>query len=214
MMTVQSVSATLGVNPPAAPTALTAALQSTSTPPQVRLTWTDNASNETGFVIERSTNGGSFAQVGTAPARNNTGSVTFTDNTVMPASVNVTYTYRVAAVNVAGQTLSAIPAAVVVPAVPAAPQLLTALASKQNNSSDRVVLTWTNVANETGYIIQRSTSSNFATVTSFTVGANVTTFTDTVSRGTPGVTTYYYRIIAINLGGPSVPSNAMSIVTL
>ncbi|HZL36658.1 MAG TPA: fibronectin type III domain-containing protein [Tepidisphaeraceae bacterium] len=48
--------------PPAAPTALAAAATGAST---IRLTWTDNASNEGGFSIERSTNGTTFAQVAT-----------------------------------------------------------------------------------------------------------------------------------------------------
>ena len=71
-----SISAPIGVNlptaAPAAPTNLTATLQAG---PQVRLQWRDNANNEGGFVIERSTTGlpGSFVQVAVAPARNNTG---------------------------------------------------------------------------------------------------------------------------------------------
>ncbi len=51
-LTVKSTSAELIVgNPPAAPTGLTAVLQAG---PQIRLTWVDNATNESGFVIERS----------------------------------------------------------------------------------------------------------------------------------------------------------------
>ena len=68
--------------PPAAPTNLAATLQAG---PQVRLTWRDNATNESGFVIERSTDGVNFTQIATAPARSNTGNVTFTDTTVKAA---------------------------------------------------------------------------------------------------------------------------------
>ena len=50
-MTAKSTSATLGVNAPAAPTTLTATLPAG---PRVSLTWRDNATNETGFVVERS----------------------------------------------------------------------------------------------------------------------------------------------------------------
>ncbi len=42
---------------PAAPTGLTAAVMSAT---QVRLSWTDNSTNETGFIIERAVNGGAF----------------------------------------------------------------------------------------------------------------------------------------------------------
>ncbi|WP_175491888.1 fibronectin type III domain-containing protein [Paenibacillus sophorae] len=80
------------VQPPAAPTNLTARRL---TGPRVRLTWRDNSSNETGFVIERSNNGGAFFPVGLRFS----GNVSFTDRTVMRGN---RYTYRVAAVNEAG----------------------------------------------------------------------------------------------------------------
>ena len=76
-LTVQSVSAPVAVIQ--APTNLTATLQAG---PQVSLTWMDNATNETGFSVERSTDGVTFVQIATAPARNNTGNVTFVDTTV------------------------------------------------------------------------------------------------------------------------------------
>ena len=99
-ISVQSVSNTaLSGNGalPAAPTNLSAVLASG---PRVNLTWTDNATNENGFVIQRSSDGGvTFTQIGTAPARNNTGNVTFADPTVVLGN---TYTYRVAAVNGGG----------------------------------------------------------------------------------------------------------------
>ena len=74
-MTVSSMSAELPVGTvPLAPTNLAATLQAG---PQVRLTWRDNAVNESGFAIERSDNGGPFVQIAIAPARNNTGNVTY-----------------------------------------------------------------------------------------------------------------------------------------
>ena len=50
----------------AAPTNLTATLLAG---PQVSLTWTDNATNETGFVVQRSDNGGAFATIATPAAQ-------------------------------------------------------------------------------------------------------------------------------------------------
>ncbi len=204
-MTVQSISNDLVIgNPPAAPTSLVAAAQTPG--PRINLTWADNSSNETGFVIERSVNGATFAPLTTVAANIRT----YADTTVVAST---TYAYRVAAVNAAGQSTYATSASIALPAVPAAPQLLT-LGGTRQGSSFRVTLTWSNVANETGYIIQRSTSSTFSTgVSSFNVGANVVTYTDSAPRGTPGVTRYYYRIIAVNTGGLSVPSNVLSIVT-
>ncbi len=87
-MSADSVSNTASVSTsataptaPAAPTNLTATLQAG---PQVSLTWRDNATNETGFVVERCHwNGGStFAQIAAPGPRNNTGNVTYVDTTV------------------------------------------------------------------------------------------------------------------------------------
>ena len=77
--------------PVIAPTGLSALVQSAT---QVRLTWTDNTTNETGFVIMRSDNGAVATQLATTGALINTGTVTFDDNSVV---LGHTYTYQVAA---------------------------------------------------------------------------------------------------------------------
>lgn len=176
-----------------APTSLAATLRAG---PQVGLTWTDNAGNETGFVVQRSTDSGTtFTQVGTAPARNNTGSVTFTDTTV-PAGT--TAVYRVAAQNASGLSAWSNLANVVVPAMPTAPASFSATNGPNGNGNNRsVILSWTDSsANETGFTIQRATNPAFTTgLNTVTVAANTTTLTQTgLSRNT----TYYYRIRANN----------------
>ncbi len=94
-MTAKSISDVIDLGTaPTAPTNLVATLQAG---PQVRLTWRDNAINESGFVIERSTDGVNFTQIATAPARSSTGNVTFTDTTMKAAQTTQAYTYRVAA---------------------------------------------------------------------------------------------------------------------
>lgn len=182
-----------------APTNLAATLQAG---PQVSLTWTDNATNETGFVIQRSTNGGAFTQIGTAPARNNTGSVTYVDTTVTAGN---SYAYRVAAVNATGSSAYSNTASIDVK-VPLAPSNVNGVAVRVNNNSERVTLTWTdNANNETGFQIQRATNSTFtAGLNTTTVGANVTAYT---SGNLPKVP-YYYRIQAVNVVGPSGWVNA------
>jgi hypothetical protein len=191
-LTVQSVSTTVGVNAPAAPSTLTAALQAN---PQVSLTWRDNATTETGFAIERSVNGGSFIQIATAPARNSTGNVTYIDTTILPGN---TYTYRVAAVNVAGLSAYSNTAQVVVPMVPALPSNFVAVRGPNGAGSSRtVILTWVdNSNNETGFTIQRATNAAFTQgLTTVNVAANATTYTATgLSRNT----NYYFRIRANN----------------
>jgi len=191
-LTVTSTSATLGVNPPAPPTSLTATFQAG---PQVSLTWRDNATNETGFVIERSTDGVTFSQIATAPARANTGNVTYIDTTIIPGA---TYTYRVAAVNVAGTSAYSNPAAVPVPAVPAAPGNLTAANGPNGGGNSRsVILTWQDLSNnETGFTLQRATNATFTSgLTTINIAVNSTTYTNTgLSRNTQ----YWYRIRANN----------------
>lgn len=83
---------------PAAPTQLRAMINAS----KIYLSWRDNATNETGFVIQRSDNGGSFFTLLTIGPRYSTGNVYYFDNTVTPGN---RYSYRVAAVKEA--TLSA-----------------------------------------------------------------------------------------------------------
>jgi hypothetical protein len=77
---------------PAAPTGLTATTTSTT---GIRLAWSDNASNETGYRIEAALLGGTFQEVGTAAA-----SATSADVTGLLAATG--YVLRVRAVNASG----------------------------------------------------------------------------------------------------------------
>ncbi len=79
---------------PAAPTGLAAVAVSGS---QVALSWTDNSGNETGFEVQRATGAGPYVTV-TMTGPNAT---TFTD---VGLSNLTTYTYRVRAVNAAGES--------------------------------------------------------------------------------------------------------------
>jgi Repeat of unknown function (DUF5650)/Fibronectin type III domain len=79
---------------PAAPTNLVATALSSS---QIGLSWTDNANNETGFQVQRSTNGVNFTAIATLGAN----VTTYTDNGRTPAT---TYYYRVGAFNASGNS--------------------------------------------------------------------------------------------------------------
>jgi hypothetical protein len=154
--------------PPAAPSALTATAASSS---QINLGWTDNATDESGFKIERSTDGTTFTQVATVAAN-----VATFSNTGL--SVSTTYYYRVRAYNAGGDSAYSNTANATTPAAPktpAAPSGLTATVA----SSSRINLAWTdNSADETGFRIERSTDgSSFTRIA--TVGANVTTYSNT-----------------------------------
>ena len=80
---------------PLAPTSLTGTVISTT---QVNLSWTDNATNEDGYKIERKTSGGNFTVIGSTSANiSNFSDFGLTGNTA--------YTYRVYAYNSAGSSL-------------------------------------------------------------------------------------------------------------
>jgi FtsP/CotA-like multicopper oxidase with cupredoxin domain len=194
-----STSDPLGVFPPNAPTNLTATYQfpAAQAGPQVSLTWRDNATNESGFVIERAVDGGAFTRIATAPARNGTGNVTFVDTGVQ---LGHTYSYRVAAVNLAGLSAYSNTAATAIALLTPDPAIISATAARQGNSNERVTLVWTNVAYETGYVVQWSATADFATVSgSSTRAANSTTYT----TGNIARAPWYFRIRAFNATGSS-----------
>ncbi len=90
---------------------------------------------------------------------------------------------------------------------PAAPTSLSATAT----SLSQIVLNWTdNANNESGFIIQRSTSATGTFTQVGTTAANVTTFTDTNLSPT---TTYFYQVLANNTNGNSFASNKASATT-
>ena len=80
---------------PAAPSGLAAGAISNR---QIKLSWTDNATNEAGFVIERSTDNVQFVAIGSVGANVNT----YLDETALAASSQ--YYYRVKATAVAGDS--------------------------------------------------------------------------------------------------------------
>jgi hypothetical protein len=74
--------------PPGRPTALAVRLEGTD---RAMLSWTDNSTNEVGFVIERKVGTGAFTVIATTPAN----STMYTDNGKLPA--NTEFVYRVCA---------------------------------------------------------------------------------------------------------------------
>ena len=184
-----------GVAVPAAPTTLVATLQAGG---QVSLTWRDNATNETGFVVERATvvSGvvGTYTPVATPPARSTTGTVTYVDKTARP---DTTYSYQVKAVNGGGSSGYSNTSGVTLPPLLAAPTGLTGSAVRQGGG-ERVTLTWNGVPGVTSYTIQWSTSSTFATVSGSAPAASTAT---TLTTGTIARQAWYFRIGSVNLGG-------------
>ena len=194
-------SATIAPTIPAAPSGMT--VQSAAFD-RVALAWTDNSSNETGFKVERSTDGVTYTERASLGA----GARSFTDTTVSESS---RYYYRVRAYNSAGVSGYSNAVSVTTPAaptttLPANPSSL-AVASATYNS---VGLTWVdNATDESGYKVERSPDGVTFTERA-SLGAGARSFTDgTVSASTR----YYYRVRAYNSAGYSGYSNAVSVTT-
>jgi len=184
---------------PAAPTNLaTNIVASLNTQPAIRVTFRDNALNETGFVIQRSVNGGPFAVAALLPARTNRGGVTYNDG----VQAGQTYMYRVYTVNGVSPSTALTSAAVTIPNAPNAPATFTGTA-RPTRGTARIDLTWTDSSNnESRFVIQRAGDPAFTTnLVTVSRAANVTTLAQT---GLPRGVAYYYRIMAQNAYGQSV----------
>ena len=164
----------------------------------------------TNYFVEYSTDGGTtWSGVLTGSATAATVGTPYIANA--GAGFTLTYavsaTFRVSAVNSAGRsaassTVSVTPTATA-PAVPAAPAV-----DKANNS---LVVTWTapsadNGASITGYSVQWSTSSTFASITGSSSTASLTTTITGLTNGT----TYYVRVASVNAAGTSAYSSGTS----
>jgi titin len=185
-------------NIPTAPSNLSLLVGGTS---QIRVSWTDNSTNEQFFNLYRSTDGVSYPFGITLPA----GSTTYLNTGL---SAGTTYFYRVNAANTGGTSGFAGPvSATTVPTIPVAPSNL----RFTNRTTTRLDLAWNdNSNNESGFLIQSSLTG--VTYTNLdTVGANVTGYE---VRGLNVGTTYFFQVAAFNAGGTSSFSGATSWQTL
>lgn len=168
---------------------------------QIRLNWTDNSSNETGFELIRSlTSTGTFVPVGTIGANN----TTFTDSGLV---ANKTYYYKIRAINAGGESqYSAIISATTqaASAFVNAPNPLRVFAGANNSIS----LNWQdNAINEWNYRVYRSING-----TTYTAIASLTGNTNAFTDLTPVTqTSYYYYVQGYNGAGLGTKSNIVKI---
>jgi len=188
--------------PPAAPTSLVVTAAGTGL--SNSLTWTDNATNETSYQINKCT--GAACTTKTYQTGLAANSISFTDSTGVTNST--TYGYQACAVNAAGTTCSTT-TFVTTPAAtpPASPSGLTT-----SISNISVILNWTdNANNETGYVVQRCQGAACTPADLVTIAADSTSFTDNTANQKA---IYVYQVLASNPAGRSGASNQSTVTTL
>ncbi len=178
---------------PAAPASLHASVLATGV---IKLSWQDNSDNETGFIIERRTDSGSFEEVGTV-AKDITN---YTDSSV---TAGHSYIYRVSARNPLGSSAYSNEVAIMGwDTVSPASLTVTPV------SSNRIDLVWS-YTGTTGYntVIERRIGTSGEWQVIATTASGVLKYSDT---GLYPDTRYYYRIrkyIGEGASGVPYPNN-------
>jgi hypothetical protein len=188
---------------PEAPGALLAQAGSDS---EIVLTWSDNATDETGFELERSTDAGnSWSLIATlAPD-----SVSYTDQDLEPAT---RYDYRLRATgNGDPSAYSASAGATTEPAPLYPPQAPVGLGAAAVSASE-IALSWTDPAeDEDGFDIERSSDGGQSWSAIASLPSNAVTYID---HGLTSATFYLYRVRAFGQGGESAWSESAGAETL
>jgi len=177
---------------------LTAASVETPAPAStVTLTWTDNATNEAYFILERSADGITYTDVA-HPAANAT---TYADNAGLVP--NTTYYYRLKAITGDEGSSFSNPASIKTPALPSAPQVA-ATPTPANNlqytelAAGALTLKWTGSPNTTTYSVYFGSSPTTLSKLADVPYAAAPSFPVT---GLADNTVYYWRVDASNNKG-------------
>lgn len=164
--------------------------------------WKDNASNESGFEIQRSEDGVAYTKAGHAAAN----ATTYTDQNLLGG---YEYFYRVRAL---GLTSNSFWSNVVDTVTDYDPNLALTPRNLIGSplSETEIKLNWDDKsANEGGFQVERSLDgANFTVIDSTAVDEN--TFTDT---GLVLATQYYYRVLAYNSFGNSFYTNIAPVIS-
>ncbi|RFS18211.1 T9SS type A sorting domain-containing protein [Emticicia sp. C21] len=176
-----------------------------TTQTQAKLYFNDNSTNEQGFYISRSTNGGPWVPVVTLPAYAGTGQRVYVDNGLQDASY---HRYQIAAYNVSG--LSTVVESRQFETLPYAPQAPSILISPWT-TLNTIRIEWTfNSTNQTATVIQRSNDG----VNFYDLNDSYFPFINWYEDAGLGEgQTFWYRVMVVNKGGRSGPSNVIQATT-
>jgi hypothetical protein len=159
----------------------------------VSLAWTNNATNQTGFAIDRATDAAFTRNVVTRNLPATTTSLVDTAAGIIPGT---TYYYRVRATNAAGSSANSTTAS-------ARTLTLPPISPVAVSASNRVTLSWQAPTGAVSYRVYRATASGKETLLATNITG--TTWSDTTAvKGTR----YYYVITAVNGNGSPLPSES------
>jgi FtsP/CotA-like multicopper oxidase with cupredoxin domain len=222
----QGGAAAVGLLPlgtPGTPTLLVSGAGTAASPYAIKVSWTDNSSNEIGFRVERQVGANAFAPIGTVKSYTTTLSgyiprVNALANATSMTDNSVTTPTPAGAATVA--TISALPATTA-----AAPASVSAAAfGAAGAPAYSVTLSWPIVANAGSYTVLRApglaATTGFAALPaaagSVVVGATTATFTDASVLPNQSYTyqvqavsangTYTYRVYAVSATSDSDPA--------
>lgn len=170
----------------------------TEVPPASSFTvnWSDNAANETNYLLERSTDGSNFSEIATLAAN----TVSYDETGLIP---NTQYYYRVKAISGTESSVYTSIASITTPPIPSAPTKATNPIPTTGNtnvelSSGNLTLKWNGSTNTTTYSVYFGTSS------SNLIKAAEVNYSASPSYQLTGLypaTTYYWRIDTTNEKG-------------
>ncbi|MPS65444.1 LamG-like jellyroll fold domain-containing protein [Chryseobacterium sp.] len=158
--------------------------------------WSDNATNETNYVLERSNDGTNFTVIATLPAN----TVSYNESGLTP---NTQYYYRVKAINATESSVYTSNASVTTPPVPSAPTKPTSPNPTNGNnyvelSSGNLLLKWNGSSNTTTYSVYFGTNSqSLSNIGTVAYSATPSYQLTNLNTGTD----YYWRIDASNALG-------------
>jgi hypothetical protein len=171
----------------------------------VTVVWSDNSGNETGFKLERSSDGVNFAEIATLGAD----TTSHGDSSV---AAGTTYYFRVRAYNSVGTSTYSNTVSVTTPEVPPPPPLAPSSVTAVDNGDGTASASWSgNATNVASYEVRRERfDSRKGTWGSSTVAATVPGSVLSIVDQT-GAGTYRYFVVAANAGGRSAAAGPANV---